>query len=58
MLLQVPPTDDPDMPVNTFRAWFLGALLCTIIAACNVLLSLRRQSASISATVVQLIAYP
>jgi hypothetical protein len=46
------------MPVNTFRAWFLGALLCTIIAACNVLLSLRRQSASISATVVQLIAYP
>lgn len=20
----VPETDDPDMPVNTFRAWFLG----------------------------------
>ncbi|KAK8926769.1 Sexual differentiation process protein isp4 [Metarhizium anisopliae] len=54
----VPPTDDPDMPVNTIRAWFLGVVLCTVIAACNVLLSLRRQSTSISPTVVQLLAYP
>ncbi|EXV01840.1 OPT oligopeptide transporter [Metarhizium robertsii] len=54
----VPPTDDPDMPVNTIRAWFLGVVLCTVIAACNVLLSLRRQSTSISPTVIQLLAYP
>jgi hypothetical protein len=24
----VPETDDPDMPVNTFRAWFLGIVRC------------------------------
>ncbi|TWU72259.1 hypothetical protein ED733_001737 [Metarhizium rileyi] len=54
----VPPSDDADMPVNTIRAWFLGTVLCTIVAACNVLLSMHRTSANISSTVVQLIAYP
>ncbi|KAG6083040.1 hypothetical protein E4U13_006425 [Claviceps humidiphila] len=53
----VPPTDS-DVPVNTIRAWTIGMLLCTIVAACNVLLSLRRTPISISSTVVQLIAYP
>ncbi|KAG5974456.1 hypothetical protein E4U55_008208 [Claviceps digitariae] len=56
--ISIPPTDDPDMPVNTIRAWFLGAVLCTITAACNVLLSMHRSSASITSTVVQLVAYP
>ncbi|POR31920.1 Sexual differentiation process protein isp4 [Tolypocladium paradoxum] len=54
----VPPTDDPSMPVDTIRAWVIGAVLCTIVAACNVLLSLRRGVISISPTVVQLVAYP
>lgn len=58
MIFQVPPTDDEDLPVDTFRAWFLGALLCTVVAACNVLLSMHVSSANISSTVVQLIAYP
>jgi len=49
---------DEDVPVNTIRAWFIGALLCTIIAACNVLLGLRRSPIVITATVAQLIAYP
>ncbi|KAG6004645.1 hypothetical protein E4U21_000869 [Claviceps maximensis] len=53
----VPPTDI-DVPINTLRAWTIGAILCTIVAACNVLLSLRRTPISISSTVVQLIAYP
>ncbi|KAG5935134.1 hypothetical protein E4U53_000501 [Claviceps sorghi] len=53
----VPPTDI-DVPINTLRAWTIGAMLCTIVAACNVLLSLRRTPISISSTVVQLIAYP
>ncbi|KAG6026942.1 hypothetical protein E4U40_001815 [Claviceps sp. LM458 group G5] len=53
----VPPTDF-DVPVNTLRAWIIGVLLCTIVAACNVLLSLRRTPISISSTVVQLISYP
>lgn len=53
----VPPVDE-DMPVDTIRAWTIGALMCTIVAACNILLSLRRAPISISSTVVQLIAYP
>lgn len=54
----VKPTDDPEMPVNTVRAWVIGFVTCTVVTACNVLLSLRRSPTSISATVVQLIAYP
>ncbi len=28
-------TDDPDMPVNTFRAWFIGVLWALIIPGMN-----------------------
>ncbi|KAK2616194.1 hypothetical protein QQS21_000826 [Conoideocrella luteorostrata] len=54
----VPPTDEPDTPVDTLRAWTLGFILCTVVAACNILLSLRRSPISITSTVVQLISYP
>ncbi|KAG6008048.1 hypothetical protein E4U21_005061 [Claviceps maximensis] len=54
----IPPTDDPDLPVNTIRAWFLGIVLCTITAAFNVLLSVNRTPANITSTIVQLVAYP
>ncbi len=54
----VPPTDDPDMPVNTIRAWTIGATMCTIVAACNILLGLRKSPITIMPTVVQLISYP
>lgn len=54
----VRPIDDPDMPASTIRAWVLGALLCTVVAACNILLGLRRSPIIITATVVQLVAYP
>jgi OPT family small oligopeptide transporter len=53
----VPPEDIP-VPVNTIRAWVIGALTCTVIAACNVLLGLRRSPIVITSTVVQLISYP
>ncbi|CEJ91212.1 Putative Oligopeptide transporter OPT-like protein [[Torrubiella] hemipterigena] len=53
----VPPTD-VDMPVNTIRSWTLGVILCTIVAACNILLQLRATPISITSTVVQLISYP
>ncbi|KAG9250828.1 OPT oligopeptide transporter protein-domain-containing protein [Emericellopsis atlantica] len=55
--ISVPPTDT-DMPINTIRAWTIGALMCTIVAACNVLLNMRRAPLTITSTVVQLIAYP
>lgn len=56
--IQVPPTDDVDTPVNTIRAWTIGMLLCTIIAAVNILMGLRKSPVVITASVVQLIAYP
>ncbi|GKT87580.1 LOW QUALITY PROTEIN: OPT family small oligopeptide transporter [Colletotrichum tofieldiae] len=54
----VQPFDDTDMPINTIRAWTLGAIMCTIIAACNILLGLRRSPIIITSTVVQLVSYP
>lgn len=54
----VRPFDDPDTPVNTVRAWTIGFITCTIVTACNVLLSLRRSPVTITPTVVQLISYP
>jgi hypothetical protein len=52
------PNYDEDVPVNTLRAWVIGGLMCTIVAACNVLLFLRRSPISITSTVVQLASYP
>lgn len=46
------------MPADTFRSWFLGLFICTVVGACNVLLNLRPESLTIQSTVVQLIAYP
>ncbi|KAH7146222.1 OPT family small oligopeptide transporter [Dactylonectria macrodidyma] len=54
----VPPTDDEDMPINTIRAWTIGSIMCTIIAACNILLGLRYSPITITSTVVQLVSYP
>ncbi|KAH7134550.1 OPT family small oligopeptide transporter [Dactylonectria estremocensis] len=54
----VPPTDDDEMPINTIRAWTIGAVMCTIIAACNILLGLRYSPITITSTVVQLVSYP
>lgn len=52
------PPIDIDMPVDTIRAWVIGAFMCTIVAACNVLLNLRATPVTITSTVVQLVAYP
>lgn len=45
-------------PVDTIRAWTIGMLLCTIVAAVNILMGLRKSPVSITSSVVQLIAYP
>lgn len=46
------------MPINTIRAWTIGSIMCTIIAACNILLGLRYSPITITSTVVQLVSYP
>lgn len=52
------PTDDPSMPANTIRAWFLGLLFVTLGSGLNVLFSLRQPSIAIGSLVAQLCCYP
>lgn len=47
-----------DTPVDTIRAWAIGMFLCTIVAAVNILMGLRKSPVTITASVVQLVAYP
>lgn len=50
--------DDIDMPVNTFRTWFLGLIFVILLSGLNQLLYFRYPSVTISGLVVQLVAYP
>jgi len=54
----VSPTDNPDEPVNTIRAWTIGLLLACFGALINQLFSLRQPSIYVNQIVAQLIAYP
>ncbi|KAH8113799.1 OPT oligopeptide transporter [Phellopilus nigrolimitatus] len=51
-------TDDPTMPVNTFRMWFIGILFTVLISGLNQFFSMRYPSVFISGLVSQLIALP
>ncbi|KZT65583.1 OPT oligopeptide transporter [Daedalea quercina L-15889] len=50
--------DDPSMPVNTFRMWFLGIILTTLMAGINHFFDERYPSVAISSLVIQLVALP
>ncbi|KAJ8083693.1 hypothetical protein PM082_002459 [Marasmius tenuissimus] len=50
--------DDPTMPVNTFRMWFLGIVFSIFVCGLNQLFSFRYPSTYISSVVVQLVALP
>jgi OPT family small oligopeptide transporter len=54
----VPNTDDPTLPVNTFRMWFLGILFATTVAGLNQLFSMRYPSVAITGIVVTILALP
>ncbi|KAG8706561.1 hypothetical protein FRC09_002348 [Ceratobasidium sp. 395] len=51
-------TDDPTMPTNTFRMWFLGLIFTVLIAGLNQFFSMRYPSVQITALVAQLVALP
>ncbi|KAJ3233589.1 hypothetical protein HDU77_000553, partial [Chytriomyces hyalinus] len=44
----VPRTDDPTIPANTFRAWFLGLVFGVLICAANTIFTFRSNSFSIT----------
>ncbi|KAG0321307.1 hypothetical protein BGZ99_003986 [Dissophora globulifera] len=54
----VPNTDDPLMPCNTFRMWFLGLFFTALISFVNQFFYLRQTQISIGYSVVALISLP
>lgn len=51
-------TDDPTMPVNTFRAWFIGLVLAILFTGVNVFFNARAPAVYVSSLIVQIIALP
>ncbi|KAI3959816.1 hypothetical protein MKW98_029853 [Papaver atlanticum] len=56
--LVVPETDDPSLPVMTFRVWVLGTLSCTILICLNTFFTYRTQPLTISSILMQIIVLP
>ncbi|KAG0255060.1 hypothetical protein DFQ27_006482 [Actinomortierella ambigua] len=54
----IPNHDDPSIPCNTFRMWFLGLLFAAIIAFVNQFFNLRQTTISIGSSVVALLTLP
>jgi OPT family oligopeptide transporter len=54
----VPEVDDPDMPVNTLRMWFLGIVFTILGSGINQFFALRYPSVHIVALVAELLAFP
>ncbi|CED82182.1 Sexual differentiation process protein ISP4 [Phaffia rhodozyma] len=50
--------DDPDMPVLTFRVWFVGGLLSIVTAAINAFLYYRNPAPPVPTTLGVLTAFP
>ncbi|KAF3773449.1 Oligopeptide transporter 5 [Nymphaea thermarum] len=56
--LTVPATDDPTLPVLTFRTWILGLLSCALLAFLNQFFGYRQNQLSVSSISAQIIALP
>jgi OPT family oligopeptide transporter len=56
--LVVPETDDPTLPVMTFRAWFLGLTSCTVLIFLNTFFTYRTQPLTISSILMQIAVLP
>ncbi|KAG9036498.1 hypothetical protein FRB95_008796 [Tulasnella sp. JGI-2019a] len=50
--------DDPEMPVMTFRMWFLGITLCTIGSALNMFFNFRYPTPYVAPLILLLLAHP
>ncbi|OIT03463.1 oligopeptide transporter 3 [Nicotiana attenuata] len=56
--LVVPETDDPTLPVMTFRAWFLGPTSCTLLIFLDTFFIYRTQPLTISAILMRIAVLP
>ncbi|KAG2213452.1 hypothetical protein INT47_009126 [Mucor saturninus] len=51
-------TDDPTLPIYTFRMWFLGIVFSLVLSFVNQFFWFRNNSLSVSPLVIQIITYP
>ncbi|KZV91748.1 OPT oligopeptide transporter [Exidia glandulosa HHB12029] len=51
-------TDDPDMPVNTLRAWVIGIIWAIVVPGLNQFFFFRYPSVTITGLVAQLLSFP
>ncbi|KAL7192943.1 hypothetical protein ACSBR2_024703 [Camellia fascicularis] len=56
--LTVPITDDPTLPVITFRLWILGTLACIVLSFLNQFFWYRREPLSITSVSAQIAVVP
>ncbi|KAG6577408.1 Oligopeptide transporter 3, partial [Cucurbita argyrosperma subsp. sororia] len=56
--LVVPETDDPTLPVMTFRSWVLGLVSCCLLIFLNTFFTYRSQPLAISAILMQIAVLP
>lgn len=56
--LTVPTTDDPGIPVMTFRMWVLGILSCVMLSFLNQFFVYRREPLAITAISAQIVVLP
>ena len=56
--LVVPETDDPSLPVMTFRSWVLGLVSCCLLIFLNTFFTYRSQPLAISAILMQIAVLP
>lgn len=56
--LTVPKTDDPTMPILTFRMWVLGITSCVLLSVVNQFFWYRKQPLSVTAISAQIAVVP
>ncbi|XP_057743795.1 oligopeptide transporter 7-like [Arachis stenosperma] len=56
--LTVPITDDPSLPVFTFRTWILGTLACVLLSFLNQFFGYRKEPLSVTAISAQIAVVP
>ncbi|OMO50826.1 Oligopeptide transporter OPT superfamily [Corchorus capsularis] len=56
--LTVPNTDDPSLPVWTFRMWFLGLISCALLSFLNTFFGYRSQQLIVTQITVQVTTLP
>lgn len=56
--LTVPKTDDPTLPVVTFRMWVLGITACVLLSFVNQFFWYRKQPLSVSSIAAQIAVVP